>query len=91
MSEERDTERDLEAPAEHTGNTLLSAGPAAAGHLERDPRVDELDRRVEQLEARIKVLELARGAIAGADRRWIFWVALLVALALGWQLRAFFI
>lgn len=55
-----------------------------------DPAVDELGRQVLQLEARIKVLEMQRGERPAEDRRWLFWVGLLFALALGWQLRAFF-
>jgi len=71
-----------------TGNTLLSVGSASESAEARDPKVDELERRIEQLEARLKVLELGRGL--GSDRRWMLWVGLLLALALGWQLRAFF-
>jgi len=100
-----DTERDLEAPDTDPAregseppepgspgeNTLLSAGAAARHGLEqRDPRVDDLERRLEQLEARLKVLELARGLGLSGERRWLVWVGVLLALALGWQLRAFF-
>jgi hypothetical protein len=53
--------------------------------------VDDLERQLEQLEARLRVLELARGLGMGSDRRWLLWVGLLLALALGWQLRAFFL
>ncbi len=74
-----------------TVDTLLSNRPAADRVSEvTDPRVDEHERRLEQLEARIKVLELARGLAVAGDRRWLIWVGLLLALALGWQLRAFF-
>jgi hypothetical protein len=51
---------------------------------------EELERQVVQLEARIKVLEMQRGARPVEDRKWLFWVGLLLALGLGWQLRAFF-
>jgi hypothetical protein len=84
------SESEAEASGEQraTGNTLLSVGSAAQSAEPWDPKVDELERRIEQLEARLKVLELGRGL--GSDRRWMFWVGLLLALALGWQLRAFF-
>lgn len=73
------------------GSTLLSAGAAALRDGEsRDPRVDDLERQIEQLEARLKVLELARSEGVPSDRRWLLWVGVLLALALGWQLRAFF-
>lgn len=52
--------------------------------------VEELERRVVQLEARTQVIELSRGARPGEDRRWLFWLGLLLALVLGWQLRGFF-
>jgi hypothetical protein len=55
-----------------------------------NPAVEELERRLLQLEARTKVLEMQRGERPAEDRRWLFWVGLLFALALGWQLRAFF-
>jgi hypothetical protein len=72
-------------------NTLLSVKAAAARLSDRpDHRVEDLERRLSQLEARLKVLELERGARAAVDKRWMFWAGLLLALALGWQLRAFF-
>jgi hypothetical protein len=52
--------------------------------------VEELERQVVQLEARLKVLEMQRAAPPAEDRKWLFWVGLLFALGLGWQLRAFF-
>jgi hypothetical protein len=52
--------------------------------------VEELERRVVQLEARTQVIELQRAARPAGDRRWLFWVGLLLALALGWQMRGFF-
>jgi len=74
-----------------TVDTLLSVRPAA-DHVSEitDPRTDEHERRLEQLEARIQVFELARGSSISGDRKWLIWVGLLLALALGWQLRAFF-
>ena len=74
-------------------NTLLSlkAGALGEAHHEAersDAHVEELDRRFTQLEARLRVLELQRAAGLGTDRRWMIWVGLLIALALGWQLRA---
>ncbi len=89
MAEDRDTERDLLPPESHSGNTLLSVGSAATKNEQRDPKVDELERRLEQLEARLKVLELARAHAPNSERPWLFWVVVLLALALGWQLRAF--
>lgn len=73
-------------------NTLLSVKAAADRLSERpDHRVEELERRMVQLEARLKVLELQRvGGAALGDKRWLFWVGLMLALLLGWQLRAFF-
>jgi hypothetical protein len=87
-----------DAPGEKDGeDTLLS--------VDEDPRdtandnvvsersnqaVEELERRVVQLEARIKVIEMQRAARPAEDRRWLFWVGLLLALALGWQFRGFF-
>jgi hypothetical protein len=52
--------------------------------------VEELERRVVQLEARIQVIEIQRGGRPSEDRKWLFWVGLLLALGLGWQLRSFF-
>jgi hypothetical protein len=54
--------------------------------------VDELERRLSQLDARLKVIELQRnaGSAANGDKRWLVWVGLLLALILGWQLRAWF-
>ncbi|MCC6668041.1 MAG: hypothetical protein IT375_30130 [Polyangiaceae bacterium] len=70
-------------------STLLSVKAAAERGSDRpDPLVDELERRLSQLEARLKVLELERGAGPSGDKRWLFWVGLLLALVLGWQLRA---
>ncbi len=89
MAEDRDTERDLSPPESHSGNTLLSVGPAQDDKEPRDVRADELERRLEQLEARLKVLELARAHAPNSERPWLFWVVVLLALALGWQLRAF--
>jgi hypothetical protein len=99
----RDTERDLQplaadsdpraaTPGRISGSsTLLSLKTTADGTVEpSDARSDELERRITQLEARIKVLELVRAESPPSDRRWVIWVAVLVALALGWQLRAFF-
>ncbi|MBK8994285.1 MAG: hypothetical protein IPM35_00840 [Myxococcales bacterium] len=84
-SEELDSSTTL---GEHT---LLSVKAAADRLSERpDHRVDELDRRLVQLEARLKVLELQRAGGSLGDKRWLFWVGLMLALILGWQLRAFF-
>ncbi|MBI3203121.1 MAG: hypothetical protein HYZ29_16405 [Myxococcales bacterium] len=70
-------------------STLLSVKAAADRASDRpDHRADELERRVAQLEARLKVLELERGVAPLGDKRWLFWVGLLLALVLGWQLRA---
>lgn len=77
----------------HGEHTLLSMKGAAARASERpDHRVDELERRLSQLDARLKVIELQRGAgnALPGDRRWLLWVGLLLALILGWQLRAWF-
>lgn len=72
-------------------DTLLSVKAAADRLSERpDHRVEELERRLTQLEARLKVLELGRSSPALGDKRWLFWVGLLLALILGWQLRAYF-
>ncbi|MFO0566502.1 MAG: hypothetical protein U0263_12605 [Polyangiaceae bacterium] len=71
--------------------TLLSVDGVADHASERtDHRVEELERRLSQLEARVKVLELSRSDPQAGDKRWLFWVGLLVALLLGWQLRAYF-
>ena len=101
----RDTERDLEPPARDSGpretprsvaTTTLSEGTllsvkATADRMSDgpDPKVDELERRLTQLEARLKVLELGRSEPGQSERRWLFWVGLLLALGLGWQLRAY--
>ena len=74
-------------------NTLLSMKGASARVSELpDHRVDELERRLSQLDARLKVIELQRnaGSAANGDKRWLVWVGLLLALILGWQLRAWF-
>ncbi|MBK7580960.1 MAG: hypothetical protein IPI67_12205 [Myxococcales bacterium] len=100
-----DTERDL-APARQRGSaveaddisttlsnsTLLSVkGAAEQSSDEPNHRVDELDRRFDQLEARLKVLELQRSpGPEPENKRWLFWVGLMLALVLGWQLRAYF-
>lgn len=90
----RDAENDSETLGENTLMSAKAAAEAAASRPARpDPeqsRVEELERRLSQLEARLKVLELARGARLGEDKRWLLWVAVLLALALGWQLRAAF-
>jgi hypothetical protein len=74
-----------------SNSTLLSVKAAAERISERpDHRVDELERRLAQLEARLKVLELERGAATAlGDKRWLFWVGLMLALILGWQLRTY--
>jgi hypothetical protein len=90
-SAEREMSDTLRERRGKTIDTLLSNRPAADRVSEvTDPRIDEHDRRLEQLEARMNVLELARGVALAGDRRWLIWVGLLLALALGWQLRAFF-
>jgi hypothetical protein len=101
----RDTERDLAPPDRDSGgrgsgrpnepsalaeSTLLSLEPAPELRSDGpDPKLEEIDRRLRQIEARLHVLELGRVGISG-DKRWLFWVGLLLALVLGWQLRAYF-
>jgi hypothetical protein len=73
-------------------DTLLSI-PASATRedLALDHRLAACERRLDEFDARLaSIQERRRDAAPAPDKRWRFWLFFLAALAVAWQILAFF-